>query len=79
MQEYIDKLPLMGVKDKSKTYNTNLKEFFEFKNILELSRVVLLGAIARDESRGAHFRSDNAFEKDEFKKHTVIDKDGVVL
>jgi succinate dehydrogenase / fumarate reductase flavoprotein subunit len=79
VQEYIDKLPLMGVKDKSKTYNTNLKEFFEFKNILELSRVVLLGAIARDESRGAHFRSDNAFEKDEFKKHTVIDKDGVVL
>ena len=51
-------LKMMGIEDKSKNYNTNLVEFIEFLNLIELAEVLLIGAIARKESRGAHFRDD---------------------
>ncbi len=79
VQSFIVNLPLMGVSDKSKIYNTNLIEFLEFKNMLELSELILSGAIFREESRGAHFRSDFPQEDEKFKVHTIKDKNGVVL
>jgi len=78
VKDLLSKVHLMGVSDDSKIYNTNLIEFIEFKNMLELSRLVLKGAIARDESRGAHFRVDFPKEDEKFKMHTIVDKDGVV-
>lgn len=78
VKNYIAQLPKMGVKDRSKLYNTNLIEFLEFKNMLELSRLILKGAIARDESRGAHFRVDFPNEDEKFAMHTIVDKNGVV-
>ncbi len=48
-------LPKMGVKDKSKVYNTNLIEFLEFKNILEVSSAVVKAALERKVSCGAHY------------------------
>ena len=68
----------MGVRDKGNKYNTNLIEFLEFKNMLFLSELILLSAIQRDESRGAHFRIDAQMSKKEFDAHTIIDKDGVI-
>ncbi|QOY52157.1 FAD-dependent oxidoreductase [Candidatus Sulfurimonas baltica] len=69
-----DELPLMGVDDKSKIYNSNLIEFLEFKNMLQLCEMVLICAIARDESRGAHFRVDAPNENDVmFKAHSIVD------
>lgn len=69
-------LPLMGPKDRSKIYNTNLVEFIEFKNILELSEIVLICAIKREESRGAHFRSDCQTQNDElYKVHSIASKE----
>jgi len=77
IEKLLEELPIMGVSDKSKIYNTNLIEFLEFKNMLEISKLVLLGAISRDESRGAHFRVDMPTENNEkFKAHSIIDKDG---
>ena len=79
LRKLLQELPKMGVNDKSKKYNTNLIEFIEFKNMLELGEIILLSAIARNESRGAHFMVDRPNEDNEFfKKHTVIDRDGVV-
>ncbi|PHQ65801.1 MAG: succinate dehydrogenase [Sulfurimonas sp.] len=78
VKELLSKIHLMGVSDNSKVYNTNLIEFLEFKNMLELSRLVLKGAITRDESRGAHFRADFPNEDEKFKMHTIVDKNGVV-
>nr|WP_321267324.1 FAD-dependent oxidoreductase [uncultured Sulfurimonas sp.] len=73
-------LPLMGAKDKSSIYNTNLVEFIEFANILELSEVILVCAISRNESRGAHHRSDMPCENNaEFKAHTIAFKEKSVL
>jgi len=71
-------LPKMGVTDKVKKYNTNLIEFLEFKNMLELSEMILLSAISREESRGAHFRTDFPSENVKFARHTVMDKQGVL-
>ncbi len=79
VEKLLEELPKMGVSDKLKIYNTNLIEFLEFKNMLELSRLVLLSAISRNESRGAHFRVDIPKENnEEFKAHSIIDKDGSV-
>ena len=78
VEQLLKRLPLMGVSDNSKIYNTNLIEFLEFRNMLELSRLVVLGAISRQESRGAHFRVDYPNEDERCAMHTIIDKDGVV-
>ena len=79
VNEYISKLPKMGVVDKSRIYNSNLVEFLEFKNMLEISTIVLKSALNRKESRGAHYRSDFEEENEKYSKHTVVDFDGVVL
>jgi len=73
-----NELPFMGVNDKSKVYNSNLIEFLEFKNMLLLCELVLKSAIKRDESRGAHFRSDATGEKDSLSKHSIINIDGEI-
>ncbi len=78
IETYISQIPLMGVSDSSKVYNTNQREFLEFKNMLELSRLILVSAISRNESRGAHFRSDKPEQDDAFSMHTIIDRDGVI-
>ena len=66
-------LSTMGPKDKYKIYNTNLVEFLEFINMIELSEIILASAIAREESRGAHFRVDAPNEDDnKFKLHTIV-------
>ena len=85
LQKVLDKvnklkleLPKMGVTDKEKKYNTNLIEFLEFTNMLELSEMILLSAISRQESRGAHFRLDYPNEDDNFARHTIMDKQGVL-
>jgi succinate dehydrogenase / fumarate reductase flavoprotein subunit len=58
VQDIKAKLPLMGVDDKSKIYNTNLVDFLEFVNMLDICEKVLEGALARELSCGAHFRVD---------------------
>jgi succinate dehydrogenase / fumarate reductase flavoprotein subunit len=80
VHEIQKELPLMGPKDKSKTYNTNLVEFVEFANMAEIAEVVLVSAISRNESRGAHFRSDAPHRDDgRFKAHTIVWKEDGVL
>ena len=73
-----EELPLMGITDKSRTYNTNLIEFLEFKNILCICELIIKSAIRRDESRGAHFRTDAPEEKDIYKKHSIVSKNGEI-
>ena len=48
-------LPMMGVKDTKKIYNTNLTEFLEFRNMLDVCEAVINATLARDESCGAHY------------------------
>ncbi|MCK5110678.1 MAG: FAD-dependent oxidoreductase [Arcobacteraceae bacterium] len=64
----------MGIGDKSRVYNTNLKEFIEFKNMLDISEVVILSAIERCESRGAHYRIEYTNEEEQFEKQSIVTK-----
>lgn len=62
----------MGIEDKSKIYNTNLKEFIEFKNMCEIAKTIVVSAINRKESRGAHYRLDFENESLDFAKETIV-------
>ncbi|PHS40112.1 MAG: succinate dehydrogenase [Sulfurovum sp.] len=62
----------MGISDKSKTNNQNLIDFLEFRNALLLAPTIISAAIARDESRGAHFKVGFEEENEAFKKHIVL-------
>ncbi len=69
-------LSQMGPVDRSKIYNTNLVEFIEFSNSLELAEIILKGALTRKESRGAHFREDIQSRDDKnFAGHTIVWKE----
>lgn len=60
------------VEDKAPEYNMNFVNVLELQSMLEVAEVVLLGAYARTESRGAHFRLDYPKRDDEhWLKHTL--------
>lgn len=61
-----------SIKDKSKVFNTQLQEALEFGHMLDYSLIITKSAIARKESRGAHFREDYQKRDDEnFLSHTM--------
>jgi succinate dehydrogenase / fumarate reductase flavoprotein subunit len=61
------------VTDKSRTFNTDLVHTLETRNILDVAETIALGALARDEFRGAHWRKQHQERKDgEWLKHTLI-------
>jgi len=60
------------IKDKSKTYNTNLINALELGNLIDLAEIMVSGALTRQESRGAHARRDFPTRDDEkWLKHTL--------
>lgn len=60
------------IDDKSQVFNLDLIEAFEVGNLLSFSEVIVEGAIARQESRGAHYRTDYPKRDDEkWLKHTL--------
>jgi succinate dehydrogenase / fumarate reductase flavoprotein subunit len=60
------------VTDKSRVYNSNLFNALELENLLDLAEVTVAGAVARQESRGAHARRDFDTRNDEdWLKHTL--------
>jgi succinate dehydrogenase / fumarate reductase flavoprotein subunit len=63
----------MGIVDKSRVYNSNLLEFIKFKNALDLSYLITKSAIKREESRGAHHRSDFPDLSEDFSKDSVVE------
>ena len=63
----------VAVEDPSRTFNTDLIHTLETRNIIDLAETIALGALARTEFRGAHWRAEHQTRKDdEWLKHTMI-------
>ena len=61
------------VSDPSSTYNTELIQTIETRNLLDIAEMITVGALARDEFRGAHWRKEHQERKDgEWLKHTMV-------
>ena len=54
-------------------YNLSLSSLLELENMLDVAQVIVAGALAREESRGFHRRSDFSQRNDEnWLQHTVV-------
>jgi len=63
----------ISLTDKSGHYNMELPAVMELGNMLEISGAILLGALKRTESRGAHSRTDYPERDDKnWLKHTMV-------
>ncbi|MBO4248085.1 MULTISPECIES: FAD-binding protein [unclassified Halomicrobium] len=63
----------VAVADPSRTYNTDLIHTIETRNILDVAEAITLGALAREEFRGAHWRAEYQERRDEeWIKHTML-------
>jgi len=79
MQEGLDKIAALKesfrrirIRDKSRIYNTDLIRALETENMLDLAEVLLASGLARQESRGAHARTDfKARDDEKFLLHTL--------
>jgi len=66
----------VSVQDKGKRYNTDLLEAVELGNLLDLAEVLVVSALARNESRGGHYREDHPVRDDvNFLRHTMAYQD----
>jgi succinate dehydrogenase / fumarate reductase, flavoprotein subunit len=58
--------------DTSRTFNTELMEVIELGNLIECAEATVVGALARQESRGGHYRADFPARDDvNFLRHTL--------
>lgn len=74
--------PYLGVVDSSRSYNTNLTNVLEIEGMVETSEIIMIAALNRKESRGAHSRTDYPRRDDtNYLCHTLISytKDGPEL
>jgi succinate dehydrogenase / fumarate reductase flavoprotein subunit len=68
-----DRYEDIDVETKGKNFNYELMEAIELGHQLFLSEVILVSALHRKESRGAHFREDFPMRADgDYLKHTLI-------
>ncbi|MGA6827676.1 FAD-binding protein [Nitrospira sp. NS4] len=70
------------VEDKGRVFNSDLIQALELQCLVELAGTIVAGALAREESRGAHYRSDFPARNDAmWLKHTIAQRtsDGPVL
>ena len=66
----------LKVQSKVRVFNLELMNALELQGMLELGHVITLGALAREESRGAHYRTDHLERDDEnWLKHTLAYRD----
>ncbi len=72
IEELQDRYRRVRLDDRGEKYNTELLEALELGCLLDLSAVLVTSALARQESRGAHYREDFPQRDDaNWLKHTL--------
>ena len=79
-----DRVKTIGLKDKSKIFNTARIEALEVENLIEVAQATIVSAAARHESRGAHSVNDyadspehpNGRNDTDWHKHTLWYSEG---
>ncbi len=71
-----ERMPKISVQDKGKVFNTDLIFTLEMEFMADVAKAIVHSALARKESRGAHFRTDITQRDDEnWLKHTLAYQD----
>ncbi|MCL5006350.1 MAG: succinate dehydrogenase flavoprotein subunit [Acidobacteria bacterium] len=72
LHEIRDRYNHVKVEDRGTKYNTELLEVIELGSLIDVAQVLVESALARQESRGAHFREDFPKRDDpNWLKHTL--------
>jgi succinate dehydrogenase / fumarate reductase flavoprotein subunit len=62
----------MCVQDKGRIFNTDLIQALELQCLLDIADTIVVSALGREESRGAHYRADFPTRNDSaWLRHTV--------
>ena len=62
-----------GIHDSGREFNQAVVSYLELENMLLVAETVAVGALAREESRGSHFRTDFPKRNDSrFLKHSAV-------
>ena len=80
LRELQERAGRVGIRDSSRTFNTELVAALELANLLDVAETMLASGLRREESRGAHQRTDFPARDDEkFLAHQLVvrDDDGV--
>lgn len=76
IHELRDRYQKVAIDDKGSVFNYDLTEALELGSLLDIAEVLVLGADARKESRGAHWRDDFPTRDDaNWMKHTLAHRD----
>ena len=72
LQDLKERYQQVSVQNKGSVFNTDLISVMELDNLLELAQSMMVGSLARHESRGSHSRRDFPERDDqEWLKHTL--------
>lgn len=73
LEDLKDRYRNVTIDNRSDAFNSDLLEAMELECLLGLAETILISALARQESRGAHFREDYPERDDKnWLKHTLI-------
>ena len=77
IQQIRERLKDARLQDHSRVFNTNRIEALELENLVDIAMATMLGALTREESRGAHSRIDFPNRDDKsWMKHSLYHLDG---
>ncbi len=73
IRELSERAERVKLQDKGKIFNTDLIQALELSCLVEVAETIVAGALAREESRGAHYRADFPKRDDaNWLKHTRV-------
>jgi succinate dehydrogenase / fumarate reductase flavoprotein subunit len=73
VRELKERYKNVAIEDRSQRFNTDLFEAWELGSLLDLAEATAVSALAREESRGAHYREDFSKRDDvHWLKHTLV-------